>query len=858
MIVIPFAIVLIVILGCFLDISYGSFDGSFSHSYIYGWGIIKTLIFLEILPVVVVLFSLYLLNRQYSKIKRYRKVNPIEYPFGLLNIFKKRIKSVLTLPHRFFIPLIAYFMLLFWAIGWGLYIYALWTSYSSNSNVAELLGYSAMSSLNLFLLDINGNILDSVGLTIKDVNESLLKGSITITGLCASFCSFFLIIKLFLFKLLSVYHTAHIRITPTKGNHVYVFWGVNDKSIQLAESIKSEDKNRALIIYIEHDTDTDENRDGLDVILNHLASPGSKISSIKLDGNTVYLSATETLENIIESSSIWSELGIEEMEGILQQLDLNKPEALKEEDSLSVINSLHFFFMSADRDVNVLLAKSLYDIMRRKDYQYSKYVDKTIYCCTRRDGVTGIIEDSCSSSEDKLIVKIIDDSKSAIDLLKKDADSHPINFVDIDTTDNYGSVTSPFTGLIVGFGETGRDALRFIYEFGAFADSKSQEPQRSQFKVYVVDEKMDSLKGHFIMNHPYVNSELNIQHNHGTELIEFCDYNDKSQKFYELVKEIAPGLNYVVIAVGDDEANITLAVNVLKMVRRYRADLNHFRIFVRAYENSSFSHLESIAKRYNTTLKSEHADSYDIIKVFGSAKEIYTHEMIVKDKFSSEAEEYFKAYAKEFNKTAVGLQYPLTSWNDRRNDSLSTLKQKLIDDLRRKEFQDRQNALHKLTKISILKTVLLSNLDHNEENKNQVMLSFIEGMFRPDSNGEYRDVSSKEFSVYKGVAERFNFASTLINNLAITEHLRFNASHERLGDSFFEGCEKSTIKMTHNCLVPWNKLPKIFIATEGTIAENANNSKLERLYDYLVVEVSLMQYKNEISGLPEKTNQSIK
>ena len=62
-----------------------------------------------------------------------------------------------------------------------------------------------------------------------------------------------------------------------------------------------------------------------------------------------------------------------------------------------------------------------------------------------------------------------------------------------------------------------------------------------------------------------------------------------------------------------------------------------------------------------------------------------------------------------------------------------------------------------------------------------------------------------------------------------------------LGYCYFDGCKKDTIKMTHNCLVPWDKLPLIVIASGGTIEENAEKSELVRLYDYLVVETSLSQ-----------------
>lgn len=79
-------------------------------------------------------------------------------------------------------------------------------------------------------------------------------------------------------------------------------------------------------------------------------------------------------------------------------------------------------------------------------------------CCRRRQ----------ERWENKL--KLIDDSRAAVTQLKMEPEKthHPIDFVDIDK--ERGCVTSKFKALIVGFGSTGQDALRFLYEYSAFAD----------------------------------------------------------------------------------------------------------------------------------------------------------------------------------------------------------------------------------------------------------------------------------------------------------------------------------------------------------------------------------------------------
>lgn len=760
--------------------------------------------------------------------------------------------TVLSTSKEKYLGFLGRFIILIWSFGWLLYYIAIWGDFDHVHTISGNLLYSAMSSFDLFLVDINGNIIDNIDLNWL---TGLLVGLIGITSVCASLSLFSLVLGMFLTRLVIHLKGKEVEITPTSNNHIYIFFEKNDKSIAISESILEKDHRRGLVIFVECTELDDDDDDGWNNIVKVFSSQ-NRLRYDKIGySNQIHLKSHVSIEDANEQCkngilNLWDALGLPEIKERLSALSKLTP--LYSEDEKYFQNEIHFFLLSDDRDKNVLHAKILSKYLS-KDFD-TQELPKTIHCLSRKDGVTSIVEDSCSIPDLHLDVKIIDDAHLSIDQLKKDPKSHPINFVDIDTQNNFGSIKSPFTSLIVGFGETGRDALRFVYEFAAFIDSNNPIPKRSPFKAYIIDENMDNLKGHFILNNPYIVSKINIEHNNGN-LVEFCDYNDKSQQFYELLKAISPNLNYVVVAVGDDEANITLAVNILKMVRRYRHNLNHFKIYVRAYENSSFTHLKNIADRYNLTLASELVNDYSVIKIFGSTKEIYTYDTIIRDVFSIDAEQYFDAYKVEYNKTTVGLQYPSGTWADRRREALASLKQEKIDDLKRKEFQDRENALHKYTKFKILESVILANVKHKHEEKDRITATFIEKLFKLDPvTNKYREEKYNtpiEEIRYNGVANLYNFASILISNLAITEHLRWNASHEMLGYCYFEGCKKDTIRMTHNCLVPWDKLPHIVIASGGTIEENAKQSELVRLYDYLVVETSLRQMLSILNDTAE-------
>ncbi len=783
----------------------------------------------------------------FSKIRRYIGLLKLVRSFKLLYNTNFWI-TILSTSKEKYLVFLGRFIVLIWSFGWLLYYIAIWGDFNHVHTISGNLLYSAMSSFDLFLIDINGNVIDNIDLNYL---SGPLVALIGITSVSASLSLFSLVLGMFLTRLVIHLKGNEVEITPTENNHIYIFFEKNEKSITISESILEEDPQRGLVIFVECTELNDDDDDGW----NNIVKVFSSQNRLRYDkvgySNQIHLKSHVSIEDANEqckngTRNLWDTLGLSEIKERLGVLSKLKP--INSGSEKNSQNEVHFFFMSDDRDKNVLHSKILSKFLNQ-DID-TKELHKTIHCLSRKDGVTSIIEDSCSNPDLHIEVKIVDDANLSIQLLKKDKESHPINFVDIDTLNNYGAIKSSFTSLIVGFGETGRDALRFIYEFAAFIDSASTIPQRSPFKAYIVDENMKNLKGHFISNNPYIVSKINIEHNNGN-LVEFCDYNDKSQQFYELLKEIAANLNYVVVAVGDDEANITLAVNILKMVRRYRRNLNHFRIFVRAYENSSFSHLKSIADRYNLTLSTELVDNCSVIKIFGSEKDIYTYDTIISDELNKEAEQYFDAYKIEYNKTPVGLQYPNTSWADRRKEALASLRQDKIDDLRRKEFQDRENALHKYTKFKILESVILDNIKHKSKDREKIIISFIENFFKLDSiTNRYREEiynTPIEGIKYNGVAKLYEFASILISNIAITEHLRWNASHEMLGYCYFDGCKKDTIKMTHNCLVPWDRLPLIMIASGGTIKENAEHSELVRLYDYLVVETSFRQILSELN-----------
>lgn len=725
--------------------------------------------------------------------------------------------SVLQLPKSVFVPFIGSWMLVLWALGWFIYTIALWSNPQMNLNVAEILGYSAMSSIDLFVFDINGNILD--GITgYGGVNLHFVKGALIVVSVFCALCTFSLVINLFLSRWISNIHARFVKVRKTENNHIYIFWGTGKKERTLAASIAQNDP-RHLIVFIEPDKSETDLNDGLNNVISYFSSTNPLAAETSHDRHSMFL-VSDNAPSDIDPAVLWTSPGLERVAKLFARIADNRPEvtAADLEKGISPDNEIHIFLIGDNRDKNVSETKIIIEALNsvsNKNERFKK-IRKTVYCQTRKDAVTGIIEDSRTNLDLGVEVAIIDESHLSINLLKENVDLQPVSFVDIETDDEktVGAVKSPFNALIVGFGETGRDTLKFLYEFGAFLDFKDGKSSRSEFHAFAVDAAMDSIAPNFLAANPAVDCS-------DSGLVSFFRMTDNDVEFHRLVDRIANRLNYIVVSVGDDEANITIAVKILKAVRRRRDNLKNLKILVRAYGRESFSHLNGVAAHYNNILREESGvDS--LIQIFGQMEEIFRYETIVANKFKMMAVKYNKSYSDAYHLTEEGSQYPVEYWDSRRKAVLKKARCAQLDDLHRKELQDFSNAWHSLTKVRIINEVLSRHCGDVS------VADLAESMFEAPDNVPQREISPVAVS-YPALDKLFgapkfrNLISGLLTNLAITEHLRWTASHEMLGYTYGP---KDHVRKTHNCMVAWEDLPEMPASSL-------------RLYDYLVVETTI-------------------
>lgn len=539
-----------------------------------------------------------------------------------------------------------------------------------------------------------------------------------------------------------------------------VFWGFNERSFVLAHDIANKSTTKERFIFVDFPL--------------HEESPSKGQSFSGILGLFSYkINALRQMSGLRNCIMMRSSLRPSSVQNINTDFfDAMNIYRLKQ--ILDKSKEIRFFILTDDEDANLKAALNMlnHNVCGNKEFK--------IYCSARKTKLNRLIEET----KDKHL-KFIDDSRTSITQLKMDHDKgrHPIDYVDIDK--ERGVVTSEFRALIVGFGTTGQDALRFLYEFSAFTGI---DQKKSPVQLHVVDCNMDQLKGGFYQEVPGM-SMLE-----GKEIF-LHNLNFNSMEFNQFLDANINDLNYVIIATGNDEQNIEFASAIMERVFSQRKEkAHHLKVFVRMYSEANRIKFNSAINVYAQFCKEE---NYLPLEFFGDTKTLYTRDVIIDNRYEQQAKEFYKAYCKATSSS--------DSWEERADKE----KDKLggiygMRSLRRKEGQDKANCQHCYTKQQLL----------NLENRNE-----------PLELPEWTETES--ILDHEGATE--NHWLVCLYNVAICEHLRWNASHLMMGYVPMTADVKKQIDGTcdertkqHTYIVDWNQLP---CGTQG--------------YDYSVVKTTV-------------------
>lgn len=711
------------------------------------------------------------------------------------------------------VKLLGSIMFLLWTIGWLLFIRAFMCYSPCHQFVnAELFLRSAIASLNLFMLDIDSNILDE----IKQYPR--LKGAISFVSILSFLCTVGLLLSLVSERLM-----AYIRLLFTcvkrDSPHVYVFFGLNEEAKILAKDIMKNDAGSVRIVVEQNGKEQEDDKGGWNHVVNMITHRGETFQKVKEIGAKLSLTSVDLSEMDINQKNVFAEANL----GLVRKKICRLARMTTDRE-----RKLHLFFLSDNEEKNILSTAIIREdeTIRKISEDEKNGVKVFIYCHARYDSVNRVIEES--SPKKNVEIRIIDSSRLSIELLKRNIENHPVKYVEIDGQNNPGTVKSEFNSLVVGLGETGRDAVRFLYEYGAFMsnDSDNEKVERSLFHCYVVDRDMDGKEG-LLTNS--ASEAVKAKNRDETKLLQFVHADSNSTAFFELLHRIAKSLNYVVVAMGTDIENMTLAVRILKCLMANGNDRKRLRILVRVRNNAHVGHFRKIANHYNQSI------GITCLDVFGAYDDIFSYSLVVEDQFKEDAKQFYNRYQEIMQEKEPALQSG--TWEERRDELLGLRKKvvskiptdvamkrylegkpinekmlptdlclgfeyvdeerigypkyKNLRKLRRQTEQDMSNAWHKLTKRELMEKSIHQDFSFGELHDKIKQLETIK------DGTEYR-------RKYDQLDENI---SKLILNLAITEHLRWNASHEMLG--YKKGDKTDELLQLHNCLVNWNELDKV-------------------------------------------------
>lgn len=644
----------------------------------------------------------------------------------------------------------------FMVFAWGVALYYIGYDYGgTHTNTFTLMLRSVLSSFEMFLSKSN---LIGIANNCKE-SEPYMFCFAVIHALALTISTLFAVLC-FGKRIQYWYRGYKWRFIGSDGI-TNVFWGLNERSFVLAHDVAKNSNKKERFIFVDFPL--------------HEESPSKGQSFSGILGLFSYkMNALKQMSGLHDCIMMRSSL----RPSNVQDANANFFDAMniyRLKQILDKSKTVRFFILTSDEDANL---KAAIKILNKDVCANSKL---TIYCSARKNMLNRLIEERW---ENKL--KLIDDSRTAVTQLKMEPKKihHPIDFVDIDK--EYGCVKSKFKAMIVGFGSTGQDALRFLYEYSAFAD---KDGNKSPVEIHVIDNNMSAVKGKFWQEVPAMDML------EGNEVF-FHNLSAGSVEFDRFLNANIEQTNYVVVATGNDETNMNIASMIMDKALMYRTKkMSHFKVFVRMYNDNSIVKFDEAVKVYKEFCSE---NGYAPLEYFGNPKELYSYDIIIKNHYEEEAINFYNSYCK-----AVGSK---TTWGERREKEIMKLG-KIYGkrSLRRKEGQDKANCQHCYTKMKLL------NLPER-----QVSLSL------PDWK--------KDKSIIDIEKEKITPWLISLYNVSICEHLRWNASHIMLGyvpmtaevEKLISGtCDEVTKQ--HSCIKDWKGLD---CETQG--------------YDYEVVKTTVL------------------
>lgn len=748
--------------------------------------------------------------------------------FGLL-ILSKRIYKWLAshmLPSFLFV----------WFLG--IVVYCIGFTKMSLGVIA-ILPRAILSSFKMFAV---ANELARVSPALQ--GDFIYMACFSVIHFMAACLTFVFVFKMIGFKISAAWKILYKRFKSffCRKYTLHLFWGVNEHSLSLSESIRESESVRqkewksglrkhlwtwkmfkqlfdkpqkSTIVFIDIDIDCDDSQ---------------KKTSLSRITNTITISDDE----------------MERMRGIDALVDhcfdgparISDKKAKIQKESISLMKQLrlysvrkivqhseqvYFYFLSDDEMSNIQGAIRLYediDVKNHRPGEADKY--NYIYVHARKD-VKNEVFDHYSQyypDEGRTKIKVVDSAYLAVDTLKNGHENNiplPVECMMARMKRNgkkkeNGLLDTTFTALLLGFGSTGQESFKFLYEFSALLNKSGR---KVPFRCHAIDAQMNKISGHMIETIPDIikKGELNL----------IQDSVDSSTFWHERISPIIRKLDYVVVALNDDNVGLSFAVRLFKYALRKRdVTCPMLHIMLRCYQNANEQRMQKVIDAFNK-LEDGH---FVRIHLFGKESDIYNHKAIVMEDVYTKAKKYHWVYENGNSELPNNSKEITSLWeNQLGKNKIDGLKKEdqlnyaNIYNINRKIGQDLANVQHARTKL------MLMDLWGDDKEKTD------------DLNRLYGIVQTRKKNTITYKCEK-DEDQLLLRNLARVEHERWLAAHRLLG--FKLGDEQNMISKNHPDMVSWSRL----------------STEEKQSYDCNVVDTTIrMYYQEKMNAVQENVAQ---
>lgn len=631
-----------------------------------------------------------------------------------------------------------------WLFGVIVYIVGF---YNNGVNGLSVVLRSILASFKMFAAS---NELASVSITLQ--HDPSYMAAFALLHFSAAFITVLFIFKMLGYKIRSSMRLIWHRYFASKNRVVHLFWGVNEASCLLAEDInRNHPADTIIFVDIDHDSDDNSQRKvTLGSITNSITIRNSEIELF--DRIHAYVDHCYNGPAVLRGNGNVD---------IFQSLNLRHIRAIVRKSCQS-----NFYLLSNDEAQNIAAALNL---QRDKRLITMGANRPTIYLHARRDSNNEVFDhySQYDSGAPRMKIKVVDSAYLSVVTLKQQYEYLPVNCVNVNRS--IGTVDSPFSSLIVGFGSTGQEVFKFLYEFATFI---KPDLTKTPFKCIAIDKRMNEIAGVIREKMPNIGED---------ELVLRQETVD-TKEFWTMVRNIINDLNYVVINLNNDIVGLSLAVNMFKAALQHRSANNPMlKIMIRCYDINHEVRMTEVVDNLNGSVVGRNVE----ICIFGKERDLYCCKTIIADEIMVDAMEFNWVYQGCDPKLSPKEQWERDFGNDKIaavkiDKSLSTYH--AIHDINRRISQNVLNAQHCTTKMA-----LMGFAEYDTSDRLQLY------------NG-YVGTRQKESTKYECSEQD----AVLLRNMAVLEHERWMSSHKLMG--FRYAPETDYVRKLNKNMCNWNLL----------------------------------------------------